>query len=170
MVHRPLLITRLPPGSIGVKLFNADGTPLTIPGASSNATNLAVPGNGTTILEFQNSGSLQQGWAQLVLPAGITSYGVFRQSIAGQPDQEAVVPASSVSSASSMLIFDNTAYVTAAAFVNPGASAATITVKAIDSAGQAIGTTTVTLPPNGRTAATIHSLDGLANTAGKRGS
>jgi sugar lactone lactonase YvrE len=158
------------PGTIAVKLFNADGTPLTIPGASSNATNLAVPGNGTTILEFQNLGSLQQGWAQLILPAGVTSYAVFRQSIAGQPDQEAVVPTSSVSSASSMLIFDNTAYVTAAAFVNPSASAETITITATDAAGQAIGTSTVTLPPNGRIAATVHSLDGLGNTAGKRGS
>jgi hypothetical protein len=115
--------------------------------------------------------TLQQGWAQLTLQDGVSSYAVFRSSVSGQQDQEAAVPVSSVTSATGLLIFDNTGPLsTGAAFVNPTTVTETITITAADASGQTIGTSSVTLPPNGRASMVIHTLPGLGSMAGKRGS
>jgi virginiamycin B lyase len=156
--------------SVGVTLWNSDGTPLTIPGATGPSTNLTLLGKGTRVLELPNSGGLRQGWAQLVLPTGVTSYGVFRQTVPGLQDQEAIVPISSTSSASSVLIFDDTAYTTAVAYANPSGASTAITITARDENGQQIGTSTVNLSPNTRTAVAVRSVIGLEGVVGKRGS
>jgi hypothetical protein len=52
----------------------------------------------TAILEAPNTGNLNQGYATASLPGGVIGYGVFRQSVPGVPDQEAVVPLASSTS------------------------------------------------------------------------
>ena len=54
---------------------------------SSTTVNLAP--HATAILEAPDVGTLNQGYVTASLPGGVTGYGVFRQTVAGVPDQEA---------------------------------------------------------------------------------
>jgi hypothetical protein len=96
------------PVSFTVSFIGDDGNPLTIPtlGASSMTVNLAA--RGTALTEIPNVGPLVQGYVSAALPAGITGYGVFRQSVPGTNDQEAVVPLSGTTATTSTLLFDDT--------------------------------------------------------------
>ena len=120
------------------------------------------------MIEAPNVGDLQQGYVTVTLPAGVTGYGVFRQSIPGIPDQEAVVPLS-LQGGNIPLIFDETKYITAVAIANPGNTASTIAITATDNTGAAIGTSTVVLPAFNKTAVVLRSLPGLEGSAGKQG-
>jgi hypothetical protein len=151
--------------------FTSDaGTPLDIPSAGGSLVQENLPPYGTAIIEAPNSGGLVEGDARFTLPPGVFGYGVFRQSVPGIADQEAVVPFSSSGATSSMLTWDETVSTTAVAIVNPSAAAATVAVKLWDSGGNAIGTTTIQLAPNTKTEAVLHSLPGLSGMVGKLGS
>jgi len=91
------------PISFPVNFISDAGTPLNVPsvGGSSIMVNLAA--RGTAIIEAPNAGPLIQGYVSLSLPTGVQSYGVFRQSAPGVPDQEAVVPRSSAFSTTDTL-------------------------------------------------------------------
>ena len=115
-------------------------------------------------------GSLVQGYAAFTLPSGVFGYGVFRQSVPGQSDQEAVVPLSDAGASSKTLTWEETNLVTAVAIVNPSSTAATVAVTLWDENGNTIGTSSVALPPNSKTAAALRSLPGLSGMIGKRGS
>ena len=69
-----------------------------------------------------------EGYASFSLPAGITGYGVFRHSVPGQPDQEAVVPLSNAQAVSSLLTWDETNLITGLGIVNPSTTANTVEV------------------------------------------
>jgi hypothetical protein len=128
-----------------------------------------VAGGGVAILEAPNSGGLTQGWATVALPSNVTGYAVFRQSVSGIADQEAVVPLSRTDSSSSLLVWDDTAYTTAVAVANPGAAQANISVTVRDSSGATIGTGSIPLAASGKTAIVLRSLPALAGMLGKRG-
>jgi hypothetical protein len=113
---------------------------------------------------------LNQGYVSLSPPAGVVGYGIFRQSVAGQPDQEAVVPFSSASATSRMLGWDETDSTTAVAIVNPSPLALTVAVMVLDSNGNIIGTSTVPLRPYQKTAIVLSTLPGLNGMVGNRGS
>ena len=83
---------------VNVSFFGNDGTPLNVPSLGGTATTANVPAGGVALLEAPNNGALQQGWAKIDLPDGVIGYGVFRQSVAGRADQEAVVPFSDAAS------------------------------------------------------------------------
>jgi hypothetical protein len=71
--------------------FTGDnGGPMAVPGVGTSQLVTLQP-LGTSIIEALNVGTLVQGYASFALPAGVTGYGVFRQSVAGRPDQEALV-------------------------------------------------------------------------------
>src|SRR6185295_10491023 len=112
--------------SIPVDFVADDGRPLNIPSLGGSCSTLSVPARGTAVIEAGNSGSLNQGYVSLSLPAGVIGYGIFRQSLPGNPDQEAVVPLSGGSATTNTLIFDDTAFATAIAIVNPSSVATTV--------------------------------------------
>ena len=130
--------------------------------------NLAA--NGTAIVEVPDNGPLTQGYISVSLPTGVVGYGVFRQSVAGRPDQEAVVPLSRAATTTSTLIWDDTNYVTAVAIVNPSAVPVVVSITVWDSNGNVVGNSSVDLAANSKTAMPLRSLAGLAGVAGKRGS
>ena len=156
--------------SFPVSFVGDAGTPLTVPSLGGSTTQVKLAAYGTAIIEAPNVDSLTQGYATVTLPGGVFGYGVFRQSVAGHSDQEAVVPLSDAGASSNTLTWDETNLTTAVAIVNPGSTAATVDVTLWDESGNTIGTSSVALPPNGKTAAALRSLPGLSGMLGKRGS
>ena len=151
--------------------FVADaGTALTIPALGGSSTQVNLAAHGTAIVEAPNLGDLFQGYAKFTLPAGVFGYGVFRQSLPGKQDQEAVVPLSEAGATVNTLTWDETKLITAFSAVNPTSATVTVAVTLWDQSGNTIGSSTIPLPPNSKTAAALSSLTGLSGMAGKRGS
>jgi hypothetical protein len=129
---------------------------------------VSLAANGTAIIEAPNVGGLVQGYAAVTLPGGVFGYGVFRQSAAGRADQEAVVPLSDAGATSNTLTWDDTTLITSVAVVNPSSTATTVAVTLWDENGSPIGTASIPLPPNSKTAATLRTL--VPAMVGLRGS
>jgi hypothetical protein len=156
------------PVSFPVNLIDGNGNPLSAAAIGGASTMVNLPARGTSSIQFPNAGPLVQGYVSLTLPSGVTGYGVFRQSVPGTPDQEAVVPLSGVTHTTSTLLFDDTNnIVTGVAVVNLG-SATAVNATAYDSNGNVLGTSTIPLAPHGKTAAALQSL--IPATAGVLGS
>jgi hypothetical protein len=154
--------------SVPVKFIGDDGSPLSVPNIGSSTTvNLAA--QGSAILEALDTGSLTQGSVMISPPAGVAVYGVFRQSVPGIADQEAVVPLSKVTDTTNTLIWDDTSHTTAVAIVNPSASAVTVNITVRDNSGASIGTASVQLAAGAKTASVLRDLPGLSGMAGKMG-
>jgi len=155
--------------SVPVNFVADNGTSLNVPSVGTSTTvNLAA--RGTAIIEAPNVGPLNQGYVSLSLPGGVTGYGVFRQSVPGSGDQEAVVPLSGASSTTSTLIWDDTNFTTAVAIVNPSSLNTMVTIVVRDESGATIGTSALSLAAKSKTAAALRDLPGLGAMAGKRGS
>lgn len=158
------------PVSFPVNFVADDGTPLAINAVGGASTAVSVGARGSALVEIPNAGALQDGYISFSLPGGVTGYGIFRSSAAGRNDQEAVVPLSGVTATTSSLIYDDTNYITGVAVVNLSSSSAIITATAHDSQGNNIGTASIPLPPNGKTAVILRNLSGLAGVSGTFGS
>jgi hypothetical protein len=156
--------------SFPVAFFADAGTPLSVPSVGGSSTTVNLAPQGTTIIEAPNAGSLAQGYVSTVLPSGVVGYSIFRQSVPGIADQEAVVPLSLVGTSTATLIWDDTVYTTAVAIANPTSNAETVTITVLDSSGTLIGSSSVSLPANGKTEAVLHALSGLTGMVGNRGS
>jgi hypothetical protein len=156
------------PVSFTVLFIGDDGLPLNVPGVGTSAAeNLAA--GATAIIEAPNSGQLSQGYVSLALPPGVQAYGVFRQTVPGFPDQEAVAPLASGLTTTAKLTYDETQYITGVTIVNLGPASNAIAVTAVDNTGTVVGTTTLNLPANGKTEAVLSAISGLSGVAGKRG-
>ena len=116
-----------------------------------------------------NTGTLSKGWLDLTLPLGVVGYIVLRQSATGQPDHEAVVPLSTVSSQLADLVFDGTSFTTGVAITNPGTASITVNITAYKSDGSQLGTGAVTLAARGKTSVPLSSIGGLSGITGSRG-
>jgi hypothetical protein len=153
--------------------FTADnGTPLTLPALAGASTIVSIPALGTAIIEALNTGSVvNEGYATFTLPPGVSGYGVFRQSVIGRPDQEAVAPFATANASSGTLVWDDTNFVTAIAIVNAGPVAAAISITLWDNNGNVVGTSTVNLPAGQKTEAALRNLNppDLAGMVGLRG-
>jgi len=152
--------------------FIADaGIPLTVPPLGGSSIAVTIPPSGTAVLEAPSSGSFGDGYASVTLPAGVTGYGIFRQSVAGRPDQEAVVPLTNASSTTNTLAWDETGNaVTSLAIANPSAVATTVTITVWDTSGKLLGTSPpVALAATSKIEGALDALSGL-NLSGKRGS
>lgn len=160
------------PVRISVKFRGANGSDLSVPlvglGPVTEQT-VSIAPRATAMLEAPNSGSLQQGWTEAILPAGVTGYGVFRQSVQGRADQEAVVPMSEESRQTAYLTWDDASLTTAMAVVNPGADAITVTMAVYGNDGAQIGTVTLNLGGRSRTTFLLRDQPGMAGVTGKRG-
>jgi hypothetical protein len=130
--------------------------------------NLAA--RGTAVIEAPNVGALNQGYVSLFLPSGVQGYGVFRQSVQGIADQEAVVPFSGGTSATSTLIWDDTNFITAVAIVNLSSLNNNVSLILRDSTGATIGTSSVAIAAQGKLAIALRDFPGLGGIAGMRGS
>jgi hypothetical protein len=161
--------TTTAPVSFTVRFAGNDGNLLTVPalGGSSITVNLAA--RGTALIEAPNVGPLVQGYVSVALPAGVTGYGIFRQSVAGVSDQEAVVPLSGNTATTSTVLFDDTKYVTGVAVVNLASVNNTITATARDNNGNTIGVGMFPLGANAKTALVLRNIPGLASVAGAIG-
>lgn len=155
--------------SFTVYFIGDDGNPMNLP-VIGGSTMVSLAAGGTAIVEAPNFGSLNQGYASVALPTGVIGYGVFRQSIAGIADQEAVVPLSGEGVSDSTLVWDDTAYTTAIAISNPSSSVANVSITIRDPAGNVSGTSSLTLAPRTKTESALHSLPGLGGVVGQRGS
>jgi hypothetical protein len=152
--------------------FTTDnGTPMNLPGVG-NSKQITLAPNGTAVIEAQNAGStINQGYASVTLPAGVSGYGVFRQIVAGKPDQEALVGLKNANTTSSTLSWDDTSPLsTSIAIVNPSTVAATVTITVWDTNGNVIGTSSQGLQPGTKIANSMHAFLGLSGMTGQRGS
>jgi len=155
--------------SFGLTFTADDGTPLAVPSVGASSTVNLAP-LGTTIIEAPNVGPLNQGYVSASLPGGVVGYGVFRQSIPGIADQEAVVPLSGVSATTSTLIWDDTTFATGVAVVNLSSASTSVSIVVRDSTGTNIGNASISLPAKGKKAFFLRDLPGLGAMTGKRGS
>jgi len=158
--------------SLSVSFLAENGTPLSVPllesgSASSRIINLN-PG-ATAVLEAPNTGDLVQGWGEAILPPGVIGYAVFRQSVPGRADQEAVVPLTSESKQTADLVYDDTSLTTSTAFVNPGNQPITVAITVRDPSGSLIGSGQVILLARSKQAAVLKTLPGLEAAGGQRG-
>jgi hypothetical protein len=158
------------PVSFPVNFISDAGTPLTLFSIGGSSTTVSLSGRGTAVIEALNSGDLSQGYALVQLPGGVSGYGVFRQSVAGRPDQEAVVPLVGAFTTTSTMIYDDTSSTTTFALANLSSSPISVTITARNNSGQTIGSTVVPVIPNGKYANTLKSLPGLGGVTGSRGS
>ena len=156
--------------SFTVNFTSDNGTPLTVPSIGGSSTTVNLAPQGTAILEALDVGPLRQGYATASLPGGVTGYGVFRDSVQGIADQEAVVPLASVSSTASTLIWDDTNFVTSVAIANPSVVAVTVSITVWNSSGNIIGTSSVPLAPGTKTETELRNFPGLSPVVGSRGS
>jgi len=170
--YSALYFTNASAGSVSFTVsFTADnGTPLSVPSLGGASTTVNLAPHATAILEAPNVGNLNQGYVTASLPGGVIGYGVFRQSVQGVPDQEAVVPLASSASTSSTLSWDDTAYTTAVAIANPSVMHLTVSVTVWNSSGAVIGTSSIPLAAGAKTEATLRSIPGLSGVVGSRGS
>jgi hypothetical protein len=135
---------------------------------SSRTVNLD-PG-ATTILEAPaGTGNNVEGWVQAALPPGVEGYAVFRQSVPGRADQEAVVPLTSESNQHADLVYDDASLTTGVAFLNPSDQQETVTITTFTVAGVPNGTAQVVLAPHAKQAASLRAIPGLEAVAGNRG-
>ena len=162
--------TTTAPVSFKVSFTGNDGSALTLAAFGSSSVTVNLAARGAALIEAPNVGSLVQGYVTAVLPTGVTGYGVFRASGPGVPDQEAVVPLSGNTATTSTLLFDDTKYITGVAVVNLASVSNTITATAHDNQGNTIGTGTIPLGPNAKTALVLRNIPGLASVAGAIGS
>jgi hypothetical protein len=132
----------------------------------------SLPAGATAVLETSGQGPLDQGWAELTYDYNVGKIGgfaVFRQSVTGRPDFEAVVPLSSLFDKAVILPYDNTAgFSTGVACVNGSRSGpATITATFRDETGATYATETIQLAQSGHRAFTMPSA--FPVTQGRRG-
>jgi hypothetical protein len=151
--------------------FTTDaGTPMNVPGVGTSKQVTIAP-LGTALIEALNVGSLVQGYASVTVPAGVTGNGVFRQSVSGKPDQEALVGLKNANATAVTLTFDDTGTLTTSvAVVNPSTSTINVTITARDVSGNVLGTSTQALPPGNKIEGAMRGFLGLFGIAGQRGS
>jgi len=151
--------------------FTADsGTPMNVPGVGTSKQITLAPLETATIVAPNSGATLIQGYATLALPVGVNGYGVFRQTVAGRADQEALVSFKSATATAISLTWDDTTHVTSIAIVNPSNVAATVTITVWDPNGNVIGTSTQELAAGTKIESAMYQLSGLSAMEGQSGS
>ncbi len=159
--------------SFQVLFFNDAGGDMTVPILGQGLVrglNVSLDAAGS--IQFETNGTafnLTQGWALLSQTTNdsVGGMAVFRQSVSGRADQEAVVPIVSQYDSHFVLLFDNTIFTTAIALANPTVDSVVIPVNIRNQAGLIIDQRTVKLGPYAHTAFTLP--DTWSTTAGRRG-
>jgi hypothetical protein len=155
---------------VPLSFFAADGTPQTISSLGGATTTVSLAAKSTGIVEAPNVGPLTQGWVLAQMPDGVIGYGIFRQSVQGNNDQEGTVPFSSTTSPGALLVFDETQFDTAVSVLNPTDADVTVVIRVRDEQGVLVGTSTLPLGAKKREAFLLKGRAELAAMQGKRGS
>ncbi|HEU0139657.1 MAG TPA: hypothetical protein VFQ79_08105 [Bryobacteraceae bacterium] len=153
-----------------VDFVGDNGERLIVPRLGSSSINASLGRRATAVVEAPNVGPLNQGFVELSLPSAVVGYGLFRQSIIGWADQEAVVPLSRMGTKASTLIWDERNLVTAVAIVNPGSQSNIVTIVGRDSEGGMVGTGILPMGPKTKVTALLRDLPGMGNIVGRSGS
>ena len=159
--------------SFQVLFFRDDGGDMVVPILGQGLVRgLTVSLDPAGSIQFETVGAafdLTQGWALLSQSTNDTVGGmaIFRQSVSGRADQEAVVPIVSQYDNHFVLLFDNTNFVTAIAIANPTTQAVVIPVNIRNQFGEIIDQRTVRLGSYGHTAFALP--DTWGSTSGRRG-
>jgi len=164
--------TRLDVTNVQVRFMSSEGSTLSVPLlgiGSASSQSVRLNPYSTAVLEAPNVGGLSQGWVEATVPSGVVGYAVFRQSVPGRADQEAVVLLTPQTSQIAEMIYDDTAFVTSVMYLNPTDQPVTVSVMAQGQDGAVVGTSQVALGPRTKQALTLRSLPGLQNVVGKRG-
>ncbi|MBZ5632260.1 MAG: LamG domain-containing protein [Acidobacteriia bacterium] len=150
--------------------FHADdGTALNVSSIGGSSKTITLAPGASTVIEAPNVGDLKQGWVSVTVPIGVTGYGVFRQSVPGIPDQEAVVPLS-LAGGNIPMVFDETKYIFGISIVNPGNQSTTVTITATDNTGTVIATSSpIVIPGFNKKVDALRNLPGLSGIVGKQG-
>lgn len=159
-------------GTSTLAFYDDNGNAMAAPakgGAPVSILSEALAPGAAVSIDFPNAGPLQQGWIALDLAAGVNGYAVFRQSVAGIPDQEAVVPLVATGSLSASFAFDNRGLVTTASVVNPSNVTALVNVVVRSADSSVLGSTQLQLQPKAKTAFILSDLPGLASAAAAHG-
>ncbi len=155
-----------------VNFIGDDGNPLNVPALNASSKTVTLAPGGSTVLEAPNVGSFAEGYVSVALPVGVTGYGVFRQSVSGLPDQEAVVPLVYPNVTTLTMVYDDINAITGIAIVNPSTVATSIAITVEDINGNVIATSTspLVLQPGTKQIGLLRSiLPGLNSVAGNRG-
>ncbi len=162
------------PVRFNVYFFADNGTDLYIPIVGAGVVRgvaVALSSAESTTIDTAGSGSaLSQGWASFQtedLNDSVGGITVFKQSVAGRPDSEAVVPVVNKFDAHFVLLFDNTNWVTAIAIANPSSETVVIPFNIRDEAGNIAEAQTMTLAPYEHKAFVIPDVYPI--TRGRRG-
>ncbi|MDW8224284.1 MAG: hypothetical protein RMJ82_15185 [Gemmatales bacterium] len=158
--------------SFPVNFVGNNGRPLAVPmGDAPPASSrvLTLTAGATAALITPNGGELVQGWVETALPPGVGGYAVFRQSVVGRADQEAVVPLAAEVRRMAHFVFDDQKNTTAIAIVNPASQSANVTITAFSPDNLEIGRGVIQLGPRSKTQAVLRDVPGLAAVAGRFG-
>jgi hypothetical protein len=159
--------------SFQVLFFKDNGTDLIVPVVGQGPVRGMNITLGTAAsVEFETTGisaNLAQGWALLSQSTNdsVGGMAIFRQSIPGRPDQEAVVPIVNQFANHFVLLFDNTTFTTAIALANPTLNSVIIPVNIRNQNGQIVDQRTTALGPYSHSAFALP--DTWVSTAGQRG-
>ncbi|MBI5282676.1 MAG: hypothetical protein HY858_13410 [Candidatus Solibacter usitatus] len=156
--------------SVPIDFYASDGTPMTVPGLGGSSTTVSLAGKSSAMVEAPNLGPLTQGWAKLEVPEGVIGYGVFRQSVQGNNDQEGTAAFSGIWSALNTIVFDDNGFDTAVALLNPNNYDVPVTITARDDQGNTLGAAAITVKAGGREAFVLKSRPEFTTIQGKRGS
>ena len=95
----------------------------------SSTAGLPLTGGSSLFLHTPGTAAaLTQGWAELNADTGVMAYVVFTHRVPGRPDEDATAPAVPAANRILAPYDDASGFVSAIAFVNPTATAQTITV------------------------------------------
>ncbi len=157
------------PGTVSCQttFYSDSGTALQIPfpdGVLSSRSDSLAPGGDIHIqtTAASDAGPLS-GWAQTQCTSAVNASILFRLYNGSTAVGEASVNGTTAPT-TEFVTFAQTA--TAVAFANPSETPAVVTITALDSLGGLLGSTSLTLPPNGHTAANIGPLLGISTFTG----
>jgi hypothetical protein len=159
------------PASYTLRFYSNEGT-LALPfdgetGRLESLSGTIAVGGSRTITTTGTTATLSQGWAELTSTQNISGLGIFRQRVAGRPDQEAAVSAVTPS-ARFVLPYDNTqGFVSGIAIANTAAGSRAVSVTPKGEDGVGLITDSVNLPSRGQTAFTFS--DRFPVVAARRG-
>ena len=145
--------------------YGDNGSALSLPlaggGNTSSLQGPLAPGQ-LGVIETDGSGSLTEGWAELVSTGAIGGTGIFTASPPmGAPPSEAAVPLDSAGGTTVYIPYDNTRgqyiYSSSFALANPNSTAANVIVTFTNQAGNAIPVqkSQITIPANGHYASVL---------------
>ncbi len=159
-------------GTSVLTFYDDSGNLLSAPvngGLPVSTLNPALGPGASVSFDFLSTGPLRQGWISLDLAAEVNAYAVFKQSVSGSQDQEAVVPLAAPGATSASFPFDNRSLVTTAAVVNASSASAMVNIVVRNAAAATIGTAQITLQPRSKTAFVLADLPGLGLAATANG-